>query len=91
MPEHVEGVNDDIRFEEDFTGDIGPESILIHEIVHLHQSEDDGWTFDREGDSVQDAGKLAYEYRTRTGLLEHDDSGTIRLRNRHKSCKTGIS
>ncbi len=73
VPEHVEGTNDDTHFEEDFTGDTGLESILIHELTHVHQRNDSTWTFDRRGDSVLDEGKRAYGYRTRGGALEHDD------------------
>ena len=72
VPEHVVGKNDGRDFAEDFT-DIRRQSILIHELAHLHQNQKK-WRYDTtSGNSFDDIGEKAYEYRTRSGMLEHND------------------
>ena len=75
VPEHVAGTNDGSHFMDDFTTEDGHlrQSILIHELVHLHQNSDPKWKYDATVDPVKDAGIRAYGYRTRGGDLEHDD------------------
>lgn len=75
VPEHIEDLNDDVHFTEDFTTETGIErqSIFIHELVHLHQDHDPNWRYDVNGESFEQVGMEAYGYRSRAGTLEHDD------------------